>query len=77
MAGFLTPISLAPQFVLPSPFKMWFLLETDELVHIVLLRLDPWEVSCGAGEKHCLWEEAKHRFQWHISLKLEQVFLAC
>lgn len=41
MAEFLTSISLAPQFVLSFPFKMWFILETDDLVHIVLLRIDP------------------------------------
>lgn len=76
MAGFLTSVSLAPQFVLSSPFKMWFILETDELVHIVLLRIDPREVSREAWEKRYLWEEAKHRFQWNTSLKLEQVFLS-
>lgn len=77
MAGLLTCISLAPQFVLSFPFKMRFILETDELVHIVLLRIDPREVSRKAQEKRNLWEEAKHRFQWNISLMLEQVFLSC
>lgn len=77
MAGFLTSISLAPQLVLSPPFKMWFILETDELVHVVLLRIDPREVRRGAWEKRYLWEEAKPRFQGNISLKLEQVFLSC
>lgn len=77
MAGFSLRISLAPQFVLSFPFEMRFILETDELVHIVLLRIDPREVSRKAQEKRNLWEEAKHRFQWSISLMLEQVSPSC
>lgn len=77
MAGFLTSISPAPLFVLFSSFKMWFLLEADELVHRVLLRKNLWEFSCKAQEKRYLWEEAKRRFQGSIFLVLEQVFLSC
>lgn len=41
------------------PLKMWFLLEADALVHMVLLRINPWEFSCKVQEKRHLWEEAK------------------
>lgn len=41
MAAFLTSLSLTPCFVLFSSFKIWFILEPAELVHVVLLRVDP------------------------------------
>lgn len=64
-----------PQFILFPPSKRRFILEADELVHLISLRICPCKFSCKAQEKWYHWEETKHRFQWNSSL-LEQVFLS-